>query len=121
MRAVASILSIIIFLAFVTAGAQKLIFNTMASQTAEHLGFKKSTFQRVGALEVLGALGVMIGLAAKHGSWLALLNEVAAGGLLASMLAGTALHMRKGDGLKGAAPAAALGLVCLVELILRLA
>jgi hypothetical protein len=52
---------------------------------------------------------------------LALLNEVAAGGLLASMLAGTALHMRKGDGLKGAAPAAALGLVCLVELILRLA
>jgi uncharacterized membrane protein YphA (DoxX/SURF4 family) len=121
MRAVASILSIILFLAFVTAGAQKLIFNTMASQTAEHLGFKKSSFQRVGAVEVLGALGVMIGLAAKHGSSLALLNELAAGGLFVAMTGGTAAHLRKGDGLKGAAPAAALGLVCLVELILRLA
>jgi uncharacterized membrane protein YphA (DoxX/SURF4 family) len=120
MRAVASILSIIIFLAFATTGAQKLIFNTMASQTAERLGFKKKTFQAVGLLEVLGALGVMIGLVGKHGSWLALLNEVAAGCLILAMLATTVVHLRKGDGLKGSAPAMGLGLLCLIELIFRL-
>jgi uncharacterized membrane protein YphA (DoxX/SURF4 family) len=120
MRAVASIVSIILFLAFATTGAQKLIFNTMASQSAEHLGLKKKSFQGVGLIEVVGALGVMIGLAAKHGSTLALLNEAAAGGLLLTTLGAAVVHLRKGDGLKGAAPALALGALCLIELILRL-
>jgi uncharacterized membrane protein YphA (DoxX/SURF4 family) len=120
MRAVASILSIIIFLAFATTGAQKLIFNTMASQSAEHLGLRKKSFQGIGLLEVLGALGVMVGLAAKHGSVLVLLNEAAAGGLLLVMLGATVVHLRKGDGFKGASPALALGALCLIELIFRL-
>ena len=121
MRAVASILSIILFLAFATTGTQKLIFNTMASQTAEHLGLRKNSFQLVGLLEVLGAVGAMIGLAAQHGSTLALVNEVAAGGLLVLTLGATVAHLRKGDGLKGAGPALSLGALCLIELIFRLA
>jgi hypothetical protein len=120
MRAVASILSIIVFLAFATTGLQKLIFNTMASQASEHLGFSKSAFQRVGVLEFLGAVGVLVGLAAKHGTWLALVNEVAAGALALLMVAATAVHLRKGDGLKGSAPAWGLGLLCVLELVLRL-
>jgi uncharacterized membrane protein YphA (DoxX/SURF4 family) len=121
MRAVASILSIILFLVFATSGAQKLIFNTMASQTAEHLGFKKSSFQRVGVLEILGAIGVMVGIVAKKGTWLAVLNEVAAGGLFVTMLAAIVLHLRRGDGPKGAAPALGLAIVCALEIVLRLA
>jgi uncharacterized membrane protein YphA (DoxX/SURF4 family) len=120
MRAVASILSIIIFLAFATSGAQKLIFTTMASQSAEHLGFKKKPFQGVGLAEVVGAVGVLIGLAAKHGSFLAWLNAAAALGLLVMMLSATSLHLRGGDGFKGATPAMSLGAVCLLEVILRL-
>jgi uncharacterized membrane protein YphA (DoxX/SURF4 family) len=121
MRAVASILSIVVFLAFATTGAQKMIFNTMASKSAEHLGFKKRTFQLVGLIEAIGALGVLIGLAAKKGTFLTLLNEVAAGGLLVAMIATTVFHLRKGDGLKGSAPALTLGAVCLIEIVLRLA
>ena len=121
MRAVASILSIILFLAFATSGAQKLIFTTMASQSAEHLGFKKKSFQGVGLAEVLGAVGVLIGLAAKHGSLLGWLNVAAATGLLVMMVGATAVHFRHADGLKGASPAMALGAVCLLEVILRLA
>ena len=121
MRAVASIISIVIFLAFATAGAQKMIFNTMASQSAERLGVRKKSFQLIGLLEVLGAMGVMVGLASKHGSALTTLNEVAASGLLITTLAATVVHLRKGDGLKGSAPALALGALCLVEVILRLA
>jgi glucan phosphoethanolaminetransferase (alkaline phosphatase superfamily) len=120
MRAVASILSIILFLAFATTGAQKMIFNTMASKAAEHMGLMKRTFQLVGLLEVLGALGVMIGLAAKKGTFLALLNEAAATGLLVTMVAAIVFHFRKGDGLKGSLPALVLGAVCLIELVLRL-
>ena len=120
MRAVASILSIILFLAFATTGAQKMIFNTMASKTSEHLGFTKRTFQLVGLLETLGALGVLIGLAAKKGSFLALLNEAAAAGLLLAMLVATVFHFRKGDGLKESAPALGLGALCLIEILRRL-
>jgi uncharacterized membrane protein YphA (DoxX/SURF4 family) len=121
MSAVASILSIVLLLAFATSGFQKLIFNVMASQTAEHLEFKKSSFQRVGILEVLGALGVLIGLAARHGSVLALLNEISAGALFVLMVAAAVLHLRHRDGVKGAAPALILAVVCLAELIFRLA
>ena len=121
MRAVASILSIVVFLAFVTTGAQKMIFNTMASRAAEHMGLTKRTFQLVGLLEVLGALGVMIGLAAKKGSFLTLLNEAAAAGLVVTMAAAIIFHFRKGDGLKGSATALVLGALCLIELVLRLA
>ncbi len=120
MRAVASILSIVLFLAFATAGLQKMIFNTMASQMAGHLGFTKSTFQRVGALEFLGAAGVLVGLAGKHGSLLALLNELAAGGLVVMMIGALGVHLRKGDGLKGSLPAVGLGALCLIEVVLRL-
>ncbi len=120
MRAVASILSIIVFLAFATTGAQRIIFNTVASKAAGHLGFTKRTFQLVGLLEILGALGVLIGLAAKKGTFLALLNEAAAAGLLVTMVAAVVVHLRKGDGITGAAPALVLGAACLVELVLRL-
>jgi hypothetical protein len=51
---------------------------------------------------------------------LALLNEAAAGGLLLVMLGATVVHLRKGDGFKGASPALALGALCLIELIFRL-
>lgn len=120
MRAVASILSIIVFLAFATTGAQKIIFNTMTSKTAEHLGFTKRLFQLAGLIEVLGALGVLISLAAKKGTFLALVNEVAAAGLFVAMVVAVVFHFRKGDGLKGSSPAMAFGAVCLVELVLRL-
>jgi hypothetical protein len=62
----------------------------------------------------------MIGLDAKHGSWLAVLNEAAAGGLVLAMMGAALLHLRKGDGFRGAAPALGLGALCALELILRL-
>jgi len=86
MSAVASILSIILFLAFATSGLQKLRFNPMASQTAGHLGFSKSAYQRIGVLEFAGGLALLIGLSATGSSLLAVLNEAAATGLTITML-----------------------------------
>jgi len=119
-RAVASILSIVVFLAFATSGLQKMIFNTMSSQMAEHLGFTKSSFRRIGVLEFIGGVGVLIGLAARHASTLAWINVAAATGLVLMMLGALAVHLRKGDGVKGSIPALALAALCVVEVVLRL-
>jgi len=121
MSAVASILSIILFLAFATSGLQKVRFNPMSSQSAGHLGFTKNAFQRIGALEIVGGFALMAGLAAKGATFLAILNEVAAAGLLATMVLAVYFHRRKGDSITMIAPALVLGLAALIELVLRLA
>jgi len=121
MSAVASILSIILFLAFLTSGIQKVLFNPLASQSAGHLGFSKSAFQRIGMVEIAGAVAVMAGLAAKGTSFWAILNELAAGGLTVTMILAVYFHVRKGDDVKVFAPAAGLAVLALLELIFRLA
>lgn len=120
MTAVAGILSIVLFLAFLTSGIQKVLFNPMASQSAGHLGFSKSSFQRIGAFEIAGGIAVMAGLAAKGASFWAILNEVAAGGLAITVGLVAYFHVRKGDDFKVLAPAVGLAVVALAELIFRL-
>ena len=121
MSAVASILSIILFLAFATSGLQKIRFNPMASQSAAHLEFSKSAYQRIGALEITGGLALLIGLSAKGSSFWAVLNEVAAAGLTLTMLLAVFFHLRRGDNAKLFTPALVLGLSALLELTFRLA
>ncbi|HUY16089.1 MAG TPA: DoxX family protein [Acidimicrobiales bacterium] len=120
MSIVASLLSIVLFLAFSSAGTQKIIFNPVMSKAAGLLGFTKQTYRTIGGIEVLGALGVLIGLASKGTSLLALVNEIAAGGLFVMMVLAITRHLRKGDKAKSFAPAALLGVSALAELILRL-
>jgi uncharacterized membrane protein YphA (DoxX/SURF4 family) len=114
-------LSIILFLAFFTAGLQKVRFNPMMSQSAEHLGITRSTYQRIGALELAGGVGLLVGLASKGTSFFGVINELAGAGLVIVMLLAVAVHLRKGDSAKLMAPATALGALALFEVILRLA
>ena len=120
MSEVASIISLAVFLAFATTGLQKLIFNTLASQTAERLGFTKAWFQRLGVLEMLGAIAVLVGLAGKHGTWQYWSNLVGVAGLTLMMVGATILHLRRGDGWRGALVALGFGAACVVVLVLRL-
>jgi uncharacterized membrane protein YphA (DoxX/SURF4 family) len=108
-------------LAFATSGLQKVRFNPLASQSADHLGFSKAAYQRIGALEIIGGLGLLVGLSAKGSSFWAILNELAAAGLVVAMLLAVYFHLRKGDNAKLFAPALVLGLLALLELIFRLA
>ncbi|HEV3267825.1 MAG TPA: DoxX family protein [Acidimicrobiales bacterium] len=120
MSVVASLLSILLFLAFASAGSQKIIFNPVMSKAAGHLGFTKRSYRSIGVIEVLGAIGVLVGLAAKGSSLLAILNEAAAGGLFVMMVLAVIVHLRKKDKSKYFAPALALGVLAIAELILRL-
>lgn len=121
MTAVASILSIVLFLAFATSGIQKVLFNPMASQSAGHLGFSKSAYRKIGVLEIAGGIGVLSGLTAKGSSFWAILNEVAAAGLVVTMVLAVYFHLQKGDAFKIWAPAGGLAVVALLEVIFRLA
>jgi len=120
MSAVASILAIALFLAFVTSGLQKVLFNPAMSKNADELGFPKRSYQRIGGLEILGGLGLLVGLASKGSSIFAVTNEVAGACLVLLMVVAIATYARRGVGMRRASPAAALGLLVLVEVLFRL-
>ncbi|HVA53313.1 MAG TPA: DoxX family protein [Acidimicrobiales bacterium] len=120
MSVAASLLSIVLFLAFGSAGAQKIIFNPVMSKAADHLGFTKRSYRAIGLVEVLGAVGLLVGLAAKGSSLLAIVNETAAGGLFVMMGLAVSVHLRKGDKAKYFAPALVLGVLAGAELAFRL-
>ncbi len=120
MAAVASIISIMLFLVFASAGIQKVTFNPLMSAGASRLGFSKSAYQRIGMLEILGGIALLAGLAATGTSPWAILNDVAAGALTILMILATATHLRHGEKWKSYAPALGLAGLSLVELVLRL-
>ena len=121
MSAVASVLALILFLAFASAGVQKVIFNPLTSSAASHLGFTKSAYRRIGILEIVGAIALVVGLTATGSSIEAIVNEVAAACLVVLMGAAVIIHRRHGDHLATLAPALVLGVATLAELAFRLA
>lgn len=121
MSVVAALLSVVLFLAFTFSGAQKIVFSPATSKAAEHVRVTKRNYRRIGVLEVIGALGAILGVVASRGSGLGVLNEVGASGLAVMMAMAIAVHRRIGDKAKYFTPALVLGLVALLELLLRLA
>lgn len=119
MAEAASMITIVLFLAFLTTGAQKIVFNPFMSQTAERLGFTKAGFRRLGAAELVGAVAALVGLAST-GDWLARLNEAAMVVLAIAAAVIVVGQLRAGDAARRYGAVAAMGALALVELILRL-
>ena len=65
---------------------------------AEHVGFSVSAYRRIGLLEVLAVVGLLVG------AFVPVIGALAAAGLL--MLLGGAIvaHLRNGDGLREIGP-----------------
>jgi hypothetical protein len=120
MSVFAALLSIMLCLAFAMAGAQKILFNPVMSKSAEHLGFTKRGYRRIGVLELVGAVGVIVGVVAHGSSFLGVVNELAVAGLAVMMSLAVRMHLRHGDGAKMSSPALVLGFLALLELIFRL-
>lgn len=121
MFVVAVLLSVVLFLSFALAGAQKIVFSPSTSKAAEHLGFTRRGYRRIGLVELLGAVAVISGLVASRGSALGLLNEAAAAAFTLMMAMAVRVHLRQGDSTKYLTPALALGVLALLEVICRLA
>lgn len=107
-----TILAGLLVVAFTATGSAKLAAVPAMRTRAEHVGFSVTAYRRIGSLEVLAAIGLLIG------GFVPVIGVLAAAGLL--MLLGGAIvaHLRNGDGIREIAPALVLGLVTLTYLLL---
>lgn len=104
-----TLLAFVLAATFFAFGMAKLLAVPSMQVRAAHVGFSIGAYRWIGALEVAGAAGLLIGAAP-------LLRALAALGLL-MLLAGAVLtHLRVKDGIKDMAPA--LVLACLVIALL---
>lgn len=98
------VLAVLVAVIFTALGAAKILAVPPMQARATHVGFSVAAYRRIGALELAGAAGVLIGLARP------LVGGLASVGLLLLLAGAIATHWRNHDGPREAAPA----VVCVV-------
>jgi hypothetical protein len=84
---------------FTGLGTAKMRAVPAMRERAAHVGLSTDAYRGIGALEVAGAAGVLVGLAEPR------IGGLAGAGLLALLGGALVSHLRAGDKLKDAAPA----------------
>ena len=107
-----TILAGVLIVAFAAAGAAKLAAVPAMRARAAHVGFTVVAYRRIGILEILGVLGLLVG------ALVPVIGALAAVGLLLLLGGAVVAHLRSGDGPRELAPALILGLATLAFLIL---
>jgi DoxX-like family len=107
-----SILASLLIVAFAATGSAKLAAVPAMRTAAEHVGFSVSAYRRIGSLEVLAAIGLIVG------AFVPVIGALAAGGLLVLLGGAVLAHLRNGDGVREIAPAVVLGVGTLTFLLL---
>jgi hypothetical protein len=102
----------LLVVAFTALGSAKLAAVPRMRQRAQHVGYSVAAYRRIGLLEVLGVLGLLVG------ALIPLIGALAAAGLLILLGGAVVTHLRNGDGPREIAPALVLGLVSLTYLLL---
>ena len=99
-----TILAIALAAVFAALGAAKVIAVPAMRTRAAHVGFSVDAYRRIGALELAGAVGLVVGLAVPA------LAAAASTGLLLLLLGAVTAHLRAGQ-TKEAVPAVALAIL----------
>jgi len=107
-----TILAGLLIVAFAALGSAKLAAVPAMRTKAEHVGFSVSAYRRIGALEVLGVLGLLVG------AFVPVIGALAAVGLLILLGGALLAHLKNGDGVREIAPAVVLGVAALTFLLL---
>lgn len=115
MAVLAWITGIILTLGFLMAGGMKLMGQPMALEMADKLGYTNLR-QMIGGAEVLGAIGVFVGILSDDRG-LEWAGFLAALGLIALMIGAVVYHLRAGDGPKDFAPAIVLAIVAVLYIV----
>ncbi|MEW2306153.1 DoxX family protein [Streptomyces sp. NPDC006655] len=102
-----TVLAMVLSLVFLPLGLAKIAAVPVMRQAAAHLGMSTGVHRVVGALEVAGVAGVLLGL-----TWMPL-GVAAATGLALLMVAAALVHLRHGDPPPRAVPAAVMALISL--------
>ena len=115
MAVVAWIVGLVLIVGFGMSGVMKIMGQAMAVEMAEKLGFSKLRGV-IGGLELLGAIGVLIGLLA-DGRAIEPIGLFAAVGLILAMIGAVVYHVRAGDGPKDFAPAVMMAALSVLYVI----
>ena len=107
-----TILAGVLVVAFAAAGAAKLAAVPAMRARAAHVGMSVAAYRRIGILEILGVLGLLVG------ALVPVIGALAAAGLLLLLGGAVIAHLRSGDGPRELLPAIVLGLTTLAFLIL---
>jgi hypothetical protein len=102
-----TMLAIVLSLVFLPLGLAKIAAVPFMRRAAAHLGMSTAHYRVVGALEVAGVAGLLLGL-----TWTPL-GVAAATGLALLMAAAAVVHLRHGDPPVRAVPAAVMALISL--------
>lgn len=115
MAVVAWIVGLVLTIGFGMSGVMKVIGKPMAVEMAEKLGFSNLR-HAVGAAEMLGAVGIFIGLLF-DGRSLELIGLFAAVGLILTMIGAVVFHVQAGEGPKDFAPALVMAALCVLYVV----
>ncbi|WP_067476226.1 DoxX family protein [Nocardia amamiensis] len=86
-----TILAALIAIVLLAAGTTMILAVSFQRDTAAHLGFSINAFRGIGALELLGATGVLLGLT------IPTIGVLAAAGVVALMIGAAVSHLRVRD------------------------
>ena len=109
-----SILAGLLVVAFAALGSAKIAAVPAMRTRAERVGFSVSAYRRIGVLEILAVLGLLVG------ALVPVIGALAAGGLLMLLGGAVVVHLRSGDGAREVVPAVVLGVLTLTYLLLVL-
>ena len=116
MFVLAVVLAVVTGLGFLAAGGAKLAGAPPMEEAREHLGFASGMWKTIGGLEVLGAIGLVVGL---HED-LPVIGVLAAAGLVAQTIGATYYHQKAGDSIPQWLPAVVMGSLTIFYAIARI-
>jgi DoxX-like protein len=100
-----TVLAGVLVVAFGVLGSAKLAASPAMRARAEHVGLSVDAYRRIGVLEVLAVLGILVGAVVP------MIGVLAATGLVLLLGGAVIAHLRNGDGFRELAPALVLGAV----------
>lgn len=109
-----TVLAGVLVVAFAGLGSAKLAAVPAMHARAEHVGYGIDVYRRIGALEILAVVGILVGVAVP------VIGALAAMGLVLLLGGAVVVHLRNGDGFRDLAPALVLGAVAVAFVILVL-
>ena len=105
------VIAVPVAVVFAALGAMKILALPPMRVRATHLGFSVTAYRAIGTLEIAGAAGVLLGIAAP------VIGGLAGAGLLLLLAGALVAHLRNGDSPRHAAPAVVAGLLVAAYLI----
>ena len=107
-----TVLTLVLALFFGALGCAKVLALPPMRLRAEHLGFSVDAYRAIGALEVAGAAGLLVGLTASA------LGGLAAAGLLLLLAGALVTHLRSRDRVREMTPAVVSAALVVLYLVL---